>query len=221
MKQNTIRRGLALLLALVMVLGLVPANAMAVQSGFTAAPTESGSLTVAPATEHALTGPMTLGTSASDPVEVTQTGIADSALIQSATEGELTKYESQGNTAFTKTEGYELYAADDQVTFIVVTEDAPLLEKFSAGDIAAQTASVNAHKATQETTLNAVKAQAKRILGADMKLGYTYTIGTTGFSVETAYGNLARLEAMEGVKSVYVDPPSPCPRIWASRSCPP
>ena len=206
MKQNTIRRGLALLLALVMVLGLVPANAMAVQSGFTAAPTESGSLTVAPATEHALTGPMTLGTSASDPVEVTQTGIADSALIQSATEGELTKYESQGNTAFTKTEGYELYAADDQVTFIVVTEDAPLLEKFSAGDIAAQTASVNAHKATQETTLNAVKKQAKRILGKDMELGFTYTIGTTGFSVKTAYGNLEKLQAMDGVKAVYVSP---------------
>lgn len=197
---------LSLILAAVMVFGLVPANALAVQSGFTAAPSESGSLVAAqPAEALALTGPMTLG-GASAPVEATQTGIVDSALVQAVTEGELSKYESQGRTPISKTEEYEQFAADEKVTFIVVTEDAPLLTKFSVGDIAAQTVSVNAHKATQETTLNAVKAQAKRILGADMKLGYTYTIGTTGFSVETAYSNKARLEAMEGVKSVYVAP---------------
>ncbi|MBE6950432.1 MAG: hypothetical protein E7451_03755 [Ruminococcaceae bacterium] len=200
------KRFLSLILAVVMVFGLIPANAMALQSGFTAAPSESGSLIAAnPAESLSLTGPMTLG-GASAPVEPTQTGIAGSALIQSATEGELTKYESQGDTAFSKTEEYELYAADETVTFIVVTEDAPLLSKFSAGEIAAQTASVNAHKSTQETTLNAVKAQVKRVLGKDMVMGYTYTIGTTGFSVETKYANKARLEAMEGVKSVYVAP---------------
>ncbi|MBQ2920727.1 MAG: S8 family serine peptidase [Oscillospiraceae bacterium] len=200
------KRFLSLILAVVMVFGLIPANALAVQSGFVSAPSESGSLiTAAPAESLSLTGPMTLGGAAA-PVEPTQTGLVNSALVQSATEGELTKYESQGHTAFSRTEEYEQYAADEKVTFIVVTEDAPLLQKFSAGDIAAQTVSVNAHKAAQENTLNAVKAQAKRILGTDMKLGYTYTIGTTGFSVETAYGNLARLEAMEGVKSVYVAP---------------
>ena len=197
---------LSLILAAVMVFGLVPANALAVQSGITSAPTENGSLiAAAPAEALSLTGPMTLG-SASAPAEAIQTGIADSALVQAVTEGELSKYESQGNTPFTKTEEYEQYAADEKVTFIVVTEDAPLLEKFSSSEIAAQTVSVNAHKATQETTLNAVKANAQRILGKDMKLGFTYTIGTTGFSVETSYANKARLEAMEGVKSVYVAP---------------
>ena len=200
------KRFLSLILAVVMVFGLIPANALAVQSGFVSTPSESGSLmAAAPAESLSLTGPMTLGGAAA-PVEPTQTGLVNSALVQSATEGELSKYESQGHTAFSRTEEYEQYAADEKVTFIVVTEDAPLLEKFSAGDIAAQTVSVNAHKATQETTLNNLKAQAKRILGADMKLGYTYTIGTTGFSVETAYANKARLEAMEGVKSVYVAP---------------
>ncbi|MBQ7231603.1 MAG: hypothetical protein IJX04_12005, partial [Oscillospiraceae bacterium] len=203
---------LSLILAAVMVFGLVPANALAVQSGITSAPTENGSLiAAAPAESLSLTGPMTLG-SASAPAEATQTGIADSALVQAVTEGELTKFESQGNTPFTKTEEYEQYAADEKVTFIVVTEDAPLLKKFSAGDIAAQTASVNAHNATQETTLNAVKNSAKRILGSDMKLGYTYTIGTTGFSVETSYANKAKLEALPGVKSVYVAPTFALPK---------
>ncbi len=197
---------LSLILAVVMVVAMLPANVLAVQSGITSAPVENGSLIAAnPAEALSLTGPMTLG-SASAPVEATQTGIASSPLVQAVTEGELSKYESQGNTAFTKTEEYEQYAADEKVTFIVVTEDAPLLKKFSVSDIAAQTASVNAHKTTQETTLNAVKNSAKGILGSDMKLGYTYTIGTTGFSVETAYANKAKLEALPGVKSVYVAP---------------
>ena len=197
---------LSLILAVVMVVAMLPANVLAVQSGFTAAPTESGSLVAAnPAEALSLTGPMTLGGSAA-PVEPTQTGIVSSALIQSATEGELTKFESQGHTPISKTEEYEQYAADEKVTFIVVTEDAPLLEKFSAGEIAAQTASVNAHKSTQENTLNAVKNRARRVLGKDMKLGFTYTVGTTGFSVETKYANKAKLEALSGVKAVYVSP---------------
>ena len=200
------KRILSLLLAVVMVAGMLPANALAVQSGFTAAPIESGALTAVNPAASTTSGPMGLTESASKPVEVTQTGIVESTVLQSATDGELTKLEPQNSVDRAELEKLERYAAEDQVTFIVVTEDAPLLEKFSASDIAAQTASVNAHKGTQEHTLNAVKAEAKALLGSDMKLGYTYTIGTTGFSVETAYGNLAKLQAMEGVKSVYVAP---------------
>ena len=197
---------LSLILAVVMVVAMLPANVLAVQSGITAAPGESDVLTaVNNVSALPLDGPMTLG-GPSAPAEVTQTGLTDSALVQSVTEGELTKFEPQSADVRAEAEEFERYAADDKVTFIVVTEDAPLLEKFSARDIAAQTASVNSHKGTQETTLNAVKTQAKVSLGADMKLGYTYTIGTTGFSVETSYGNKAMLESLKGVKSVYVAP---------------
>lgn len=200
------KRFLSLILAVVMVVALLPANALAVQSGFTAAPSESGSLIAAnPAQPHSQTGPMTLGNTTA-PAEVTETGIVDSPLVQAVTEGELTKLEPQNGTGRADVEEFEQYAADETVTFIVVTEDAPLLEKFSVSEIAAQTASVNAHKRTQETTLNAVKANAQRVLGKDMKLGFTYTVGTTGFSVETAYANKAKLEAMSGVKAVYVSP---------------
>ena len=197
---------LSLLLAVVMVVSMLPANVMAAQTGFTAAPSESGELKAYNnASALPLTGPMTLGRD-SAPVEVTETGIASSALLQAVTDGDLTKLESQDHPHFTKTEEYEQYAADETVTFIVVTKDAPLLDKFSVSDIAAQTASVNAHKSTQEVTLNAVKAGAKRLLGPDMELGYTYTIGSTGFSVKTAYGNKAKLESISGVKAVYVAP---------------
>ena len=201
------KRILSLLLAVVMVVAMLPAQALAVQSGITTAPSESGSLIAAnDAKPHSSTGPMTLGVSPSVSREDQQTGIADSALIQSVTEGELTKFEPQNGDSRAELEKLERYSADEKVTFIVVAEDAPLLEKFSSSDIAAQTASVNAYKGRQEAALNAVKAQAKRVLGADMEIGYTYTIGTTGFSVETAYGNLAKLQAMDGVKAVYVSP---------------
>ena len=206
MMHKMMKRTLALILAAVMVFGMAPAGVLAVQSGIATSPETNGSLIAAnPAEAHSQSGPMTLGASPSEIVELDQPGVS-SGLIQSATEGELTKYESQDRTPISKTEEYEQFAADEKVTFIVVTENAPLLQKFSSGDIAAQTVSVNAHKAAQENTLNAVKAQTKRILGKDMVMGYTYTIGTTGFSVETAYGNKAKLEAMDGVKSVYVAP---------------
>ena len=206
MMHKMMKRTLALVLAAVMILGMAPVGARAVQTGITAAPETNGSLVAANPVSAPTSGPMSLTDSASEPIEATQTGFADSALVQSATEGELSLYEPQNTEIRSEIEEYERYAADDKVTFIVVTENAPLLEKFSVSDIAAQTVSVNAHKATQETTLNAVKAEAKALLGADMKLGFTYTVGTTGFSVETAYGNMAKLQAMDGVKSVYVAP---------------
>ena len=193
---------LSLLLAIVMVVSMLPASVLAVQP--VAAPEtsqESASLkNYNDAQPHSLAGPMTLG-GPSAPAEETET---DDALIQAVTGDDLSKLEAQTDRA--QVAEFEQYAPDQTVTFIVVTEDAPLLEKFSVSEIAAQTASVNAHKGTQETTLNAVKAQTKNLLGSDMKLGYTYTVGTTGFAVETAYGNKAKLESMKGVKSVYVSP---------------
>ena len=203
------KRFLSLLLTVVMVVAMLPANALAVQSGITAAPSESDSLVAVNPVSAPSSGPMELTSGASKPAETTEaaeTGIADSPLVQAVTDGELTKFESRNAEVRTDLEEAERYADDEKVTFIVVTEDAPLLEKFSAADIAAQTASVNAYKGTQENTLNAVKKQAKAKLGSDMVMGFTYTIGTTGFSVETAYGNKAVLESMEGVKSVYVAP---------------
>ena len=81
---------LSLILAVVMVASMLPAQVLAAQSGITAAPSENGNLTaVNPAAAHSLTGPMGLG-GASAPAEVTETGIVNSGLIQAVTEGELT-----------------------------------------------------------------------------------------------------------------------------------
>ena len=91
MMHNMMKRALALVLAVVMVFGLAPAGVLAVQTGFTASPNASGSLTaVNPAEAISSNGPMSLTQSGSETVEVTHSG-----LLQSATEGELTKLEPQ------------------------------------------------------------------------------------------------------------------------------
>ena len=118
----------------------------------------------------------------------------------------LTKFEDSGINPFSQSDAAVHYEADDQVTFIVVTETRPLLEVFSVGEIAAQTASVRKHETNQFGVINSVKNNIANVLGDKAELGFTYTIATTGFSVSTQYGNKAMLEKMPGVKVVYVAP---------------
>ena len=47
------------------------------------------------------------------------------------------------------------------------------------------------------------------------QLGFTYTIGTTGLSVTTQYGNKAALETMPGVDYVYVAPTFQLPEDYS------
>ena len=119
---------------------------------------------------------------------------------------ELTKYESSEWERFSATAAMNRPADDDMVTFIVVVDEKPQLELYSVSEIANQTASVQTHAQKQENVLNAVKNRVKATLGKEegFKLGFTYTIATTGFSVTTTYGNKAVLESMENVKNVYV-----------------
>ena len=79
------------------------------------------------------------------------------------------------------------FAPSDQVTFIVTVSEKPLLEVYSAGEIARQTASVQKHESRQLSALNAVKARAAKALsGTEYQLGYDYPIAATAFSVTTA-----------------------------------
>ena len=121
---------------------------------------------------------------------------------------ELTKFESSGRERFSETAAMNRPEADDMVTFIVVVDEKPQLELFSVNEIANHAASVQTHAKKQENVLTAVKNRVQNTFGKEegFKLGFTYTIATTGFSVTTAYGNKAQLEAMENVAKVYVAP---------------
>lgn len=193
------KRILSLLLAAIMVIGCLP-TAFAAESGF--------AFETAPVEEIDTTGPMSLPAQNSSSNADTGFVPAQGETAEPAEETELTKFEPSETTRFSETEAAQLYGADDEVTFIVVVEEAPLLAEFSVGDIAAQTGAVAKRQSRQLQTLNTVKGGVRTALKSETayEIGYTYTIATTGFSVRTAFGNKAALEAIDGVKSVYVAP---------------
>ncbi len=125
---------------------------------------------------------------------------------QSALPG-LTKYDNSGSP-FAKTDAAQIYEDDDIVTFMVLTERAPLLSLYSVSDISAQTSSVKSHQKKQISEISSVQQKVESLLGKQegFEMGYTYTIATSGFSVTTAYGNRQILENMKGVSEVYVAP---------------
>ncbi len=120
----------------------------------------------------------------------------------------LTKFEPSEWTPFSKSEAANPYAEGDIVTFIVVTDNKPLMKDFSVGQIAAQTEAVKRQEALALSNITAVQQKVQNAFGKEdgFKIGFTYTIATTGFSVTTAYGNKAAIEQMAGVKEVYVAP---------------
>ena len=101
----------------------------------------------------------------------------------------------------------QAYAADDEVTFIVVLETLPLLKAgFSTDEIALNTRAVADYQVVQQKAINSVRGKVTAKLGGEAEIGFTYTIATTGMAVKTTYGNKAALESMAGVDYVYVAP---------------
>ena len=188
------KRVLAAVLALVMILGSVPLAAFASE---TSADTSS--------TGSALNGPLSLPDASAASSGFASGGDTPDDSTESTTASEdLTKFEP-ASTPFSQEEAASGYEAGDQVTFIVVVDEQPLLATYSVEDIADQTAAVVSSEARQTQTLDAVKALAEDALD-ECEMGFDYTISTTGFSVTTDYANKAELEALPGVKSVYVAP---------------
>lgn len=184
--QSIIKRALAILLTLVMLLSVLPTAAFAADTGSS----------------------QTAGSAINGPLSLTANGGAQSGLLadesQTTDTEELTKYESSANR-FSEQDA-AAYQAGDQVTFIVVVDEQSLMDLYTTEEIAQQTAAVQRMEATQQKKLNNVKDKAEKLLGEDCQLGYDYTIATTAFSVTTDYANLAKLEKLSGVKSVYVAP---------------
>lgn len=84
------------------------------------------------------------------------------------------------------------------VTAIVVFDDAPLSDVYTADEIRAKKADAMQNRLSDvhDTFFKALSFEAKRL--------YDYTALINGMSIQTAYKNLAEMEKMEGVKKVYV-----------------
>ncbi len=187
------KRILSLLLALAFVLSCAPAAVAAeTRTGFS-----DGNVI-----PHSTEGPVRLPVDTLDESEVN--GVADGVGLP-ASEGKFADY---GVEPFHQSEAAQKYQATDKVTFIVEMENKPLLETYSADEISAQSASVMKYQDKQEVSLNALKTNLAKAFGAseDFRINFTYTVATTGVSVTTEYGNKAEIEAMPGVKKVYVAP---------------
>ena len=163
---NLKKRLLALVLVLVMVMNLVPfASAQGVTGGSNS-DSSFGSLGL-----------------------TAQSGIKQDTGF--AGQDGLTKYENSGLLPFSESEKLTVYAPDDLVTFVVVLECEPLLARFSSTEIGQQTEAVVAYTQQLNQQIVAVQAQVEAAFGNEegYEMGFTYTIGSAGFSVTTAYKN--------------------------------
>ena len=112
------KRILSLLLAAILVIGCLP-TAFAAESGF--------AFETAPVEEIDTTGPMSLPAQNSSSNADTGFVPAQGETAEPAEETELTKFEPSETTRFSETEAAQIYGAEDEVTFIVVVEEKPLL----------------------------------------------------------------------------------------------
>ena len=120
----------------------------------------------------------------------------------------LTKFEESSLKPFSEMAKDLVYEADDIVTFVVSMDETPLLAAFTAAQIGQQTEAVRQQTEALEAKIAAVQARVQDALGntEGFAMGFAYTMGTVGFSVTTAFGNLETLLALEGVDYAYVSP---------------
>lgn len=189
------KRFLSLFLVLVLLFTGIPMTSAA-QSGFTDGSSPEASPTSGPMRLPVDTLTTTQGSGLS-PDETNTLSEAEPKIVQDAA------------GRFSLTEAANRISATDVVNLIVVMQEEPLLAAgFSADEIAAETDAVTRYESRQLAGLASLKTRLERRFGgsADFKIGFTYTIATTGISVSTQYGNLEAIASMPGVDHVYVAP---------------
>lgn len=148
-------------------------------------------LTLLPANAVAAT-PATEGTQATD-LEFTTLDGANVDLKADATDAETV--ESQG------------YSAEDIVTVIVVTDNAALLDQgYSKKDISMGGSSLEAAQNAILAEQDALIEEIATVTGTAVEAEYRYSVILNGFSMDISYGDLAKIEALDGVRAAFVAP---------------
>lgn len=102
---------------------------------------------------------------------------------------------------------------EDKVSFMVALEEASLLDAgFSRTQIADGAASVKSYNGAQEQKTEALVAALQWKFGDEITIDYKYSVVITGVSVTTAYKNKAAIQAIPGVKKVFVSPSFDIPK---------
>ncbi len=95
------------------------------------------------------------------------------------------------------------YSSSDKVIAFVVMEDAPLADRYT---------SVKKVNAREEAKLLSVQdavisnIENNLLGGSQLEVRYQFTYLTNAFSIETEFGNLAKIAQLPNVKSVYLMP---------------
>lgn len=185
------RRVLALLLTLVMLVSCFPMNLIAKTSSSIAGTAD---------------GPLSL--TARESKSGFATGREGRGSTANTHHGKLnTDRFELSSTPFSENDAAASLRSGDEVTFIVVLKSASLLGNYSVREISERTEAVKSQESKQIKAIDSAKKQAAEALGKSKhEFGFDYTVAMTGFSVTTAYGNRKKLEALNGVESVYVAP---------------
>ena len=120
----------------------------------------------------------------------------------------LTKFERSEMMPYSENNKADIFEPDELVTFIVTLTSEPLLAKFTVAQIGQQTDAVQQYRHEQEQLVAQVQDKVYAAFGQEkgFEMGFTYSVASVGFSVTTAYRNMAALKALHGVESVYVAP---------------
>ena len=97
----------------------------------------------------------------------------------------------------------ELYSADDVVAAFVVVEGQALAETYSSRLLV----SADVEKQMIEKQNVVINAIEKMVLGGEkLEVRYQFTYLTNSFTIKTAFANLEKIAAIDGVKSVFLTP---------------
>ncbi len=111
------------------------------------------------------------------------------------------------------------YADTDIVTVIVVMEDESLLDQgFSKKQISANDASLTAAKQQLAVKQDALIKQISDVTDEKSVLRYRFSVIVSGLSFDIPYGDLAKIEALDGVKYAFVAPVYDVPEDYTANS---
>lgn len=96
-------------------------------------------------------------------------------------------------------------AADEVLRVIILFRDAPLTEKgFSTSGLSGNAAAM-AYRDKLEKSQTAQLAAVSRTLGQSLEIRYQFTLGINGVATSVRYDQIAKIEAMANVESVYIE----------------
>ena len=96
-------------------------------------------------------------------------------------------------------------APDENLRVIIMFQEEPVIEKGYSTSGLSRNASAMAYRATLEKKQAQAMAAVNRALGQQLQVQYQFTLGVNGVATTVRYDQIAKIEALEYVREVYVE----------------